>query len=300
MPFRRLRLVPRTALLMTPLGENLTAQSGTARAYVPASASDPNRPTDVSWTTGITMPLTSDAAVQTGGWTALVGTAGVNYGTADGASYSVNTGNTTLTPGAGPVDAGGRIFWNKIRATGNSQGRTIVFEPLSMPRQAAKAMFWDFTVQLAADWEGHSSNQCKMMWYGFNENGVNGSGQGILSAWGKDQGVIGWAPYFQGSPVPTISFNGIASPRGTLTRGVWHRCQMLAVCESSIGAQDGYLKWWLNGTLVGDIAAWFNATTLGYPMLQPYWGGTGDSAPWDLYIFFDYVKISYSTSRPAR
>ena len=44
MPFRRLRLVPRTALLMTPVGENLACQWGTANAATSGggSATHPN------------------------------------------------------------------------------------------------------------------------------------------------------------------------------------------------------------------------------------------------------------------
>lgn len=298
MPLRRLRIRPRTDLLLQPTGEGVTAQDGTARAYAP-SAADPNRPTDVAWSTLVTMPMTSDTALFTGGLTRMVGTAGVDFGTAAGGSYSVNDGNTTLTPGAGPVDPGGRILWNRVRSAGEAQGRTIVWEPIGRPNNVAKALFFDWTYQLAADWQGHASNQHKMLWYGFNENGQVGYNQGILAAWGSGQGNVGFAPYFQG-PLPATRFQGIASPRGTLTRGVWHRMQALMVCESSIGAQDGYVKWWLNGTLIGNIDFWFNATTLGYPVVSPYWGGQGGSAPHALYVFMDYLKVSYSTSRPVR
>jgi len=281
---------------LTATASGLTSATSASFTVNAASASDPNRPTDVSWTTAATLPLTSNAAMTTNGFTLTVGTLGTHLGTADGSTYSVNASGTTLTPGVGPVDSAGRIAWFKVRSQGNAQGRNSILEVLSMPQSSAKSLFFDFTVQMAANWDGHSSNQCKLFWYAVSSpNG--GPYEGILAAWGANTTTPGFGPYFQGVQMDR---SGIQSPRGSLTRGVWRRCQALFVAESSVGANDGIVKWWMDGTLIGSIANMdFGGITLRLPVLSIYWGGIGDSAANDLYVFMDYVKISYSTSRSA-
>lgn len=64
MALRRLRLVPRTALLMTPLGEQVTGQSGTAAAQLVGGAAYPNLPS------GWSILSDRDFLTKTdGGWT---------------------------------------------------------------------------------------------------------------------------------------------------------------------------------------------------------------------------------------
>jgi hypothetical protein len=275
-----------------------------AAVAVQGSGSDPNRPPDVTWVTAGRIIPSNGVAQSSGqtvdGFSWGKGTYNTHFGVATGSSYSVNDGNTTLTPGAGPVDSGGKILWTRVRATGNAQGSAVRLDlapTLALPNNVAKSLFFDFTVQIASDWDGHTSNQCKMFWFGVND-GISTVGQGILAAWGANQGTIGAGPYWQGTAGDAT---GIKSPRGTLTRGAWHRLQFLVVLESALGANDGIWKWWKDGTLVGAITTFdFGATVFTKETkLEWYWGGTGDSAPWDLYAFMDYVKVSYSTERSA-
>ena len=280
------------------------SESGVA---VVGGTSDPNRPTDVTWITGATMPLTSNAALTTGGLTLDSGTLGVTLATDDGATFSVNDGVVVLTPGVGPVDSAGRIFWNKIRNTGQAEGNSI---GLSAALTGAKSLFFDFTVQLASDWDGHSSQQAKMFWATSGSAGVDNI---ILSAWGSGANTIRYAPFWQGSDIigstafgaPSIvgiRANNLGS--GNMGRGTWRRYQCLMVMNSADGVADGFASWWRDSNPVGtetgiEFAALGGSLTFKNPKLKPYWGGIGDLTDRGLYIFMDYLKISYSTSRSA-
>lgn len=261
-----------------------------------ASSAHPNRPTDVTWIKAATLPLTSDAAMTTDGYTRTVGTLGTHLGTADGATFSVDASGTLLAPGPGPADPGGRIAWFKVRSAGNAQGRNSILEILGMPQSSAKSLWYDFTVWMPPNWDGHISGQCKLFWYAVSS--PNGSPyEGILAAWGSQGSTPGFAPYFQGTQMDR---SGIQSPRGSLTKGSWHRCQALFVPESSLGANDGLVKWFMDGVLIGQISNMdFGGLTLRLPQLQIYWGGQGDAAANDLYVCMDLADVYYATTRSA-
>jgi hypothetical protein len=60
--------------------------------------------------------------------------------------------------------------------------------------------------------------------------------------------------------------------------GQWHRVEWYLKYESSAGAGDGVIRWWLDGALAGDY------TNVRYPhdagfieyQISPTWGGVGD------------------------
>jgi len=78
--------------------------------------------------------------------------------------------------------------------------------------------------------------------------------------------------------------------------GQWHRLEWYLKYETSAGAGDGVIRWWLDGALVGDY------TKMRYPhdagfveyQISPTWGGVGDvKGETDYYRF----NRSYISSR---
>jgi hypothetical protein len=76
--------------------------------------------------------------------------------------------------------------------------------------------------------------------------------------------------------------------------GQWHRIEMHVKYDSYYGARDGFIRWWVNGTLVGDHRG------LGFPndagfaefQLSPTWGGVGGTKSRDDFYWYDHVYLS--------
>ena len=85
---------------------------------------------------------------------------------------------------------------------------------------------------------------------------------------------------------------------GVVTLGQWHRLEWYLKYESSYGAGDGIVRWWMDGVLIG------NYTNIKYPydngfveyQISPTWGGnTGDTKREQDFYRFDH---SYLSRRP--
>jgi hypothetical protein len=82
---------------------------------------------------------------------------------------------------------------------------------------------------------------------------------------------------------------------GRVTLGQWHRLEWYLKYESSYGAGDGIVRWWMDGVLVG------NYTNVRFPndngfveyQISPTWGGnTGDVKREQDYYWFDHSHLS--------
>jgi hypothetical protein len=82
---------------------------------------------------------------------------------------------------------------------------------------------------------------------------------------------------------------------GIVTLGQWHRLEWYLKYESTYGAGDGIVRWWMDGVLVG------NYTNVRYPndggfveyQISPTWGGnTGDVKTQTDYYSFDHSHLS--------
>jgi len=80
---------------------------------------------------------------------------------------------------------------------------------------------------------------------------------------------------------------------GTLTRGTWYKIQAYMKKSTNVSSQDGILRWWINGVLVG------NYTNLNYPggfnewLWSETWDGTPNftvSVQWEHWL--DHLYIS--------
>jgi hypothetical protein len=76
--------------------------------------------------------------------------------------------------------------------------------------------------------------------------------------------------------------------------GNWYRIEVYAKKSTSPTAQDGIMRWWVNGTMAG------NYTTVNYPaepmavewQISPTWGGNGQTKTQSDSFFFGHVHIS--------
>ena len=86
-----------------------------------------------------------------------------------------------------------------------------------------------------------------------------------------------------------------AGNSGRVTLGQWHRLEWYLKYESSYGAGDGIVRWWMDGVLVG------NYTNIRFPndngfveyQISPTWGGnTGDVKREQDFYWFDHSHLS--------
>jgi hypothetical protein len=90
--------------------------------------------------------------------------------------------------------------------------------------------------------------------------------------------------------------------RRPVALGRWHRVEWYLKYESSPGAGDGIIRWWLDGTPLG------NYTTVRFPndagfaeyQLSPTWGGVGDIKRQHDSYRFDHSYISVPATGAGR
>ena len=76
--------------------------------------------------------------------------------------------------------------------------------------------------------------------------------------------------------------------------GRWHRLEWYLKYESAYGAADGVVRWWLDGSLVGDYAnvRYPSDAGLSEYQISPTWGGVGDMKTETDYYRFNRSYIS--------
>jgi hypothetical protein len=75
--------------------------------------------------------------------------------------------------------------------------------------------------------------------------------------------------------------------------GVWYMYELYSRAASVSGASDGIVRWWINGTLVGEHV---NIKRSHVPFTEwhgnPVWGGGGGVVEREQYIHFNHIYIS--------
>lgn len=133
---------------------------------------------------------------------------------------------------------------------------------------------------------GNGTNACFLF---NNSNLINGSGTMILAP--NTGGLSNQA--ITGSTDPgALIWPNVGD--GTLTRGVWYKLEAYIKKSTTVNSQDGILRWWINGRLVG------NYTNFNYPggmnewVWSEAWDGTWNiSRPtvrWEHWL--DHLYIS--------
>lgn len=85
---------------------------------------------------------------------------------------------------------------------------------------------------------------------------------------------------------------------GTIIMGVWYRIEVHIRCSTSYTARDGFIRWWINGTLVGNYTQFNysgpNGEGANEWMMNQTWDGSPDlgvinTVNWDHYV--DHVYL---------
>lgn len=288
MPLRRLRLVPRTALLMTPVGENLASQSGTAVLQF-SGGGYPNLPS--GWSVLSDHDFTSKTE---GGWFDT-GSPYFNIVTASGA------GGTT-------VDSMASLYNRLTEYTGRAlypvgfaggSGPINTGYNITAPSQRT-GLYLAFNIGLSSAFVGHSSGVNKI-W--FCTAGTSASGPAYFSAQGAGSGTLQFQVRTQGTPSTGGGARNLTPNVGTanVTRGVRHTVEVvmrLNTCQSDGTANaDGTCEVWFNGTKshsYTDVVYRGNGSTSGQlpasalfnaVKWNPTWGGTGGTIATAQYMY---------------
>lgn len=137
-------------------------------------------------------------------------------------------------------------------------------------------------------WHGHSSSINKVFFF-YTESWADL----VMTMYGPNGGPYHLRVVTQGMPSSgtymTQNVNVIP-----VVLGQWHRIEVHAKYDSYYGARDGFIRWWVNGILVGSH------TGLGFPndagfrefQLSPTWGGLGGTKAQQDYYWYDHVYLS--------
>ena len=91
------------------------------------------------------------------------------------------------------------------------------------------------------------------------------------------------------SQLPDPIFPNAGSPQdAVIVPGQWHKVEWLA------DRSNGILRWWLDGTLIGDYpgVVFDGSSGFGELTLTPVWGGLGSTKPRDEFWRFDQTYVS--------
>ena len=160
-------------------------------------------------------------------------------------------------------------------------------------RRPVRDLYLSLWIKLSPNWEGHRSNTNKMffLW-------VNGGNRVFVSAEGKGQNRLQPQIRLQGRDIPDQRprLPPNVQPGAEVRRGVWQRWE-LVVSPNTPGANDGRIRWWIDGQLVSDyrdVGFIRSGEGVRWDQLQwsATWGGGGDSVPADQFIWWDHVYVS--------
>lgn len=295
MPTRRIRLVPRTPYIGTPVGEDLACQSGAPSLFTSGGTS--NNPYT---TTVVTLDDITQTEMSTAGFS---GTSDADLTFPTAATDSAVSGFTRTV--AGSV---ARIRFPATLTVGSSTVNA------QLAHTGSLGVYLDFDLLVSSNWYGHSTSGVGKLFY------VTG-------------GTVAAAPFYvsvQGTTTNSLALQvrtqdcppgkGGAAPGSTsfnvpetvsLTRGVKRRIEIQAVMNSVDGSnnavEDGTLKIWADGTLV------CNRSTMAYrgadtgvngvkqtglfnalKMTTIYGGSGGVNPPADQYLYVGYLKLARS------
>jgi len=150
-----------------------------------------------------------------------------------------------------------------------------------------KELFVGLVWKVSSPWQGHASGVNKIQFL------YAGSADVAMVMYGPPNGpyelrVMPQWPEHDGT---WLTANVTPAP---LTVGQWHQAEWYLKYESSAGAGDGVIRWWLDGALVGDYRKVRYPQDAGFVEYQisPTWGGVGDEKREADYYRFNRSYIS--------
>lgn len=162
----------------------------------------------------------------------------------------------------------------KRYAVGDDGGRGVAVHH-DVGAHEIRSVYVAAWVKLSQNFRNHRSGMTKLFyaWTG-------GHPKMILSVYGDRlelRSLLRYAPGAGGYEVP----NRAPRPRAHLRRGQWHLVEYIVGSSSAPGRPDGVMRWWLDGTLVGEydrLVTHGPDESLDWEQVEwnSIWGGTGD------------------------
>lgn len=160
------------------------------------------------------------------------------------------------------------------------QAPATAYRGLTTSDRVYVGMWW----RANPEWEGHPTNVNKLQ-YLF----TNSQGSVFMALYGGVSGPyeLRVFPQFNTSQDVWLrpNVNSLA-----ITPGDWYRIEWLV---EYTGAGRGRIRWWVNGTLLGDHGDLpFPSERLAEYKLAPVWGGSGGVKSRTDYFWFDHVRVA--------
>lgn len=189
--------------------------------------------------------------------------------------YSALAGTGLVSSGVGPVSVNGSPFVTAAIATpdptapasppnvlqvsfapgwaGSAAPPVSVRRPLGAPHFSVYLSFW---LRLDPSWPGPATGPDLAIDVGSGPTPAERVslklGRMVAGVLVADLRLAGLSRPFGGVTDPTLAANQLPSP--PLTAGVWHRIEFLVVANGSAPREDGEVRWWLDGKLVGSYS----------------------------------------------
>jgi hypothetical protein len=207
-----------------------------------------------------------------------------------GSGWNINNGNGNATiqnDSSAPFSPSNVGQWRYPNGfTGGKSPAVMYYSLPSSFKEGYVGLWW----KPSNPWQSHSSNVNKIYFLFGNVGHI------IPVMYGSQGGPyqLRIAPEWSSWTWLTPNINNVP-----VTLGVWHKIELYFKSSTSGGA-NGIIRWWMDGTLIGDYAnVWF-PSDIEFEEFQiaPTWGGIGGVKTETDYFWFDHIHISKPTGVP--
>lgn len=288
MPTRRLRIRPRSDLLLRATGEVVTAQTGTASAALAGSTWGFD-PAANGFTNAVNRPFDTKAANNadrgTGSYPNKVG------GSEGWDGIEWQYGNLTIVADAtGPLSGGNvmRTTYPTSLIAGAAPGtaQSLSLTGATMGSRTWVELYVRTAFKLGPGYYVNSVSNKIFFHRGTQLGGATGRIEPFYALHNNGAGGFKIAINFQGCPTVTNQRGFIfATPGSTgdaIARSQWVRIESYGKLSSAPGVADGLWKTWVNGTLCIDLSdidyLWTAPQYWDQLHFNGTWGGSGSPA----------------------
>ena len=169
-----------------------------------------------------------------------------------------------------------------------------IYYPTANNKELYTGLWW----KASNPWQQEPlSNMSKILFWASNTGfdmfcGMNGTGPYTLTCTPEFPGIAnGHLPNSNGDAVG--SRNLVGQTTVNMPLGQWHRLEFYYKFSTSATSQDGIIRWWVDGTLVGDYTtANFPAGNFSEFQISSTWGGLTSTKTENDWYRYDHVHLS--------
>ena len=206
----------------------------------------------------------------------------------EGGWYDQDTPDLTIVQDASAPRSPSSIMQQRFAAGfGGGASAAVVEKGLGGKYTTIYISYW---IKYSSNWYGHPTsavNKQMHLW-------INGGNHVFTLAYGGGTAPLKAEIWLQGTAGGERNLYANLGNPGTITRGKWHRWEIVLQCNTN-GAANGSVEWWIDGAKIGqyyDVR--LEPITSYWEIIQwsPTWGGTGSTVPADQFESLDHIYIS--------